>query len=39
MGVSAGVKGTPTVFVNNQVVSNVYDYPAFKAVLDAALSQ
>ncbi len=39
MGVSAGVTGTPTVFVNNQVVSNVYDYPAFKAVLDAALNQ
>ena len=39
MGVSAGVRGTPTVFVNNQAVSNVYDYPAFKAVLDAAIGQ
>lgn len=38
MGVAAGVQGTPTVFINNQVASS-YDYETLKTIIDAALGQ
>lgn len=38
MGVSADVRGTPTLFVNNQVVSNAYDYPGLQKILDEAIA-
>ncbi len=39
LGVAAGVQGTPTVFINNQAVTNAFDYNALKAVIDAALGE
>lgn len=37
MGAAAGVQGTPTVFVNDQIVTNGANYDALKAVIEGAL--
>ncbi len=37
-GISAGVSGTPTFFVNNQQIVGAQPYEAFKAAIDAELA-
>ena len=36
-GVAAGVRGTPTFFLNGKLIGNVMDYEELKAQLDTAL--
>ena len=39
LGQSLGVSGTPTVFINGQLVSNVLDFAAISALIDAELAK
>ena len=36
-GVNAGVQGTPTFFINGNIVSGAQPYAAFQTAIDAAL--
>ena len=37
-GIAAGVDGTPTTFINGQIITGAYPYATYKKAIDAALA-